>query len=182
MNQQSCIPIKLYLQILKFKFLYFSHVLKCYFSLTCFFKPFEVEAILGAGAMVSWPLLEQRFVDVSLATVHQPQLTSRWGPLLSVLQQILSRGKDPCGSVVKNPPANGGDFKHWVGKMPWRRKWQPTPIFLPGKSCGQRSLAGYRPWGCRRVRHNLATKQQQESVFTVIKINYKKYEVLQKLL
>ena len=65
-------------------------------------------------------------------------------------------------------------FKPWVGKMPWRRKWQPTPILFPGKSHGQRSLTGYRPWGCRRVRHNLATKQQQESVSTMIKISYQK--------
>ena len=35
----------------------------------------------------------------------------------------------------------------WVRKIPWRRKWQPTPVFLPGKSYGQRSLAGYSPWG-----------------------------------
>ena len=35
----------------------------------------------------------------------------------------------------------------WVGKIPWRRKWQPTPVFLPGESHGQRSLAGYSPWG-----------------------------------
>ena len=34
----------------------------------------------------------------------------------------------------------------WVGKIPWRRKWQPTPGFLPGKSHGQRSLVGYSPW------------------------------------
>ena len=33
-----------------------------------------------------------------------------------------------------------------VGKIPWRRKWQPTPVFLPGESHGQRSLAGYSPW------------------------------------
>ena len=38
-------------------------------------------------------------------------------------------------------------FDPWVGKIPWRRKWQPTPVFLPGKSHGQRSLVGYRPWG-----------------------------------
>ena len=36
-------------------------------------------------------------------------------------------------------------FNPWVGKIPWRRKWQPTPVFLPGKSHGQRSLAGYSP-------------------------------------
>ena len=39
----------------------------------------------------------------------------------------------------------------WVGKIPWRRKWQPTPIFLPGKSHGQRSLAGYSPWGSKEL-------------------------------
>ena len=38
-------------------------------------------------------------------------------------------------------------FDPWVGKIPWRRKWQPTPVFLPGKSHGQRNMAGYRPWG-----------------------------------
>ena len=37
-------------------------------------------------------------------------------------------------------------FDLWVGKMPWSRKWQPTPVFLPGKSHGQKSLAGYHPW------------------------------------
>ena len=38
-------------------------------------------------------------------------------------------------------------FDPWVGKIPWRRKWQPPPVFLSGKSHGQRSLAGYSPWG-----------------------------------
>ena len=38
-------------------------------------------------------------------------------------------------------------FDPWVGKIPWRRKWQPTPVLLPGKSHGQRSLVGFRPWG-----------------------------------
>ena len=35
----------------------------------------------------------------------------------------------------------------WVGKIPWSREWLPTPVFLPGKSHGQRSLVGYSPWG-----------------------------------
>src|SRR5574337_516527 len=38
-------------------------------------------------------------------------------------------------------------FDAWVRKIPWRRKWQPTPVFLPEKSHGQRKLAGYSPWG-----------------------------------
>ena len=37
-------------------------------------------------------------------------------------------------------------FDLWVWKIPWRRKWQPTPVFLPGKAHGQRSLVGYSPW------------------------------------
>ena len=42
-------------------------------------------------------------------------------------------------------------FDPWVGKIPWRSKWQPTPLFLPGKSHGQRSLAGYTPWGHKEL-------------------------------
>ena len=40
-------------------------------------------------------------------------------------------------------------FNPWVGKIPWRRKWQLTPVFLPGESHGWRSLVGYSPWGCK---------------------------------
>ena len=39
----------------------------------------------------------------------------------------------------------------WVGKIPWRRKWQPMPMFLPRESHGQRSLAGYSPWGRKEL-------------------------------
>ena len=57
--------------------------------------------------------------------------------------------------MVKSPPAKQGPrFNPWVEKMPWRRKWQPTPVFLPGEFQGQRSLAGSSPWGHKRVRHN----------------------------
>ena len=53
-------------------------------------------------------------------------------------------------------------FDPWVGKIPWRRKWQPTPVFLPGKSHGQRSLVGYSPWGHKRVRLDLVTKNNNK--------------------
>ena len=49
-------------------------------------------------------------------------------------------------------------FDPWVGKIPWRRKWQPTPVLLPVKSHGRRSLVSYSPWGCKRAGHDLATK------------------------
>ena len=53
--------------------------------------------------------------------------------------------------VVTDPPADAGDIRDtrdtgpWVSELPWRRKWQPTPVFLPGESRGQRSLADYSP-------------------------------------
>ena len=48
-------------------------------------------------------------------------------------------------AVVKNPPASAGDADS--GLIPRGRKWQPTPVFLPGEFHGQRSLGGYSPWG-----------------------------------
>ena len=55
--------------------------------------------------------------------------------------------------AVKNLPAMQKrlGFHPWVGKIPWRRKWQPTPVFLPGESQGQRSLVSYSPWGGKEL-------------------------------
>ena len=58
----------------------------------------------------------------------------------------------PGGSVIKNLPANAGDLGSiLVREDPLKRQWQPTPVFLPGKSRGQRSLVGYSPWGLSRT-------------------------------
>ena len=55
-----------------------------------------------------------------------------------------------CFPVVKNLPANAGDARDTgSGRFPWRRKWQPNPVFLPGKFHGQRNLVGCCPWGCK---------------------------------
>ena len=58
--------------------------------------------------------------------------------------------------AVKNPPVNAGDrretgFHPWVGRSLWRRKGQPTPVFLPGEFHRQKSLAGYSPWGRKEL-------------------------------
>ena len=57
----------------------------------------------------------------------------------------------PGDSDSKESACNAGDpgLTPWVRKIPWQRKWQPTPAFLPGKSYRQWSLAGYSPWGCK---------------------------------
>ena len=53
-------------------------------------------------------------------------------------------------------------FDPRVGKIPWRRKWQPTPVFLPGQSQGQRNLVGCSPWDCKElVGHDWATKPSE---------------------
>ena len=52
-------------------------------------------------------------------------------------------------------------FDPWMGKILWQGKWQPIPIFLPGKSHRQRSLAGYNPWG-RRLRHDRGTNNNMK--------------------
>ena len=85
----------------------------------------------------------------------------------SILRDFLG------GSVEKNLLTMQGWEDPWVGKILWRRKWQPTPVFLPGKSHGQRILAGYSPWGHKRVRYNFTAKSQPYSWFTVYKCTAK---------
>ena len=66
--------------------------------------------------------------------------------LLELLRTIYSSSQVTL--LVKNQPANAGDIRDvdlWFRKIPWRRKWQPTPVFLPGEFQGQRDLVGYRP-------------------------------------
>ena len=63
---------------------------------------------------------------------------------------ILKQGL-PGGSDGKESPCQGSrpGFDSWVGKIPWRRERQSTPVFLPGEFHGQRSLVGYSPWGLK---------------------------------
>ena len=61
--------------------------------------------------------------------------------------------------MIKNLPAVQGTWVNpWIGKIPWRREWQPTSVFLPEKSLGQRSLAGYSPQRSQGVGHNWGAK------------------------
>ena len=74
---------------------------------------------------------------------------------------VCAPGQPTCGSGKESAcqgkghqevtRCRGHGFHLWVGKIPWRRKWQHTPIFLPGKFHGQRSLVGYSPWGRKQL-------------------------------
>ena len=64
------------------------------------------------------------------------------------------KGASQVVPVVNNPPANARDIRDpssipGSGRFPWRRKWQPTSVFLHREAHGQRSLVGYSPWGCK---------------------------------
>ena len=79
---------------------------------------------------------------------------------------LLSALGSPAGSV-KIPPANARDpgsipgSDPWVGKIPWRREWLPTPVFLPGKSHGQSSLTVQ--WSLKRVPRNWAHRHSMQA-------------------
>ena len=67
-------------------------------------------------------------------------------------------------------------FDPWVGKISWRREWQPTPVFLPGKFHGQRSLVGYSPWGHKQldiIEH--AHKEHTSQWISNSKLNRRKF-------
>ena len=77
-------------------------------------------------------------------------------PSLPWLHTVFGDHSPPDGAsqmvLVYHPICQCGrhkrwEFDPWIWKIPWKRAWQPTPIFLPGESHGQRSLAGYSPWG-----------------------------------
>ena len=69
---------------------------------------------------------------------------------INYISFIVKEGTSQVILLVKNLPTNAGDVRDTglipvSGRFPWRRKWQPTPVFLPGESHGQRSLVDYGP-------------------------------------
>ena len=90
-------------------------------------------------------ILEIVYVENILATISR---LFEWPDHL--VKVFIIHGVSQVVLMVKNPLANAGDryrFDSLVRKIPWRRVWQPTPLFLPGESHGQRSLEGYSLWG-----------------------------------
>ena len=114
------------------------------------------ESLAGHVRIVHWLLEDRIGIDSCDSSCYDyyffsPLLLTAyetWALLESVnaLYLVVAQAG---GSVVKKPSAKyrrcGVDL--WVGNIPWRRKWQPTPVSLPEKSHGQRSLVSYSPWG-----------------------------------
>ena len=84
----------------------------------------------------------------SLLSIHSPlHTTSKSFPLICFRAHIPICDCYSLSGKESTCKCKRCRFNPWVGKIPWRRKWQPTPVSLPGESHGQRSLGDYIPWG-----------------------------------
>ena len=114
-------------------------------------RVFSNESVL----CISWPKCWSFSFSISPSNEYSRLISFRidWcnllaiqGILKSLLQHHNSKAAILWCSVVLRY-----QFDPWAAKIPWRRAWQPTLVFLPGESHGQRSLAGYSPWGCKEL-------------------------------
>ena len=102
--------------------------------------------------MVSKPLLRILF--------QESLCVREGGSIIELLEKSKGEWSLPRGLSGQECTCNAGKADSIPGSgRSWRRKWKPTAVFLPGKSHGQRSLAGYSPWGHKKVGHNLAIKR-----------------------
>ena len=73
--------------------------------------------------------------------------------------------------MVKNLQCRKSGFSPWVEKIPWRRKWQPDPVFLPGKFHGQKGLVGNSLWGCKELDKSEHTQSQSSQLINNVVID-----------
>ena len=92
-----------------------------------------------------------RQVTWGLRSEYDGDLKGKKGP---ITYWGLLCGASQVAQWIKNPPAlQETPLDSWVGKIPWRKKWHPTPVFLPRDYHRERSLVGYSPWGRKRFGH-----------------------------
>ena len=111
-----------------------------FLELSCFFDdPTDVEHLIsGSSAFLKSSL------NIWKCTVHVLLM-----PCLENFEHYFASMWDECKRICLSVQETW--FNSWVRKIPWRRKWQPTPVLLPRKSHGQRSLVGYSPWGSKEL-------------------------------
>ena len=108
---------------------------------------------------------ESRAKKMALVLCSSLQLKKKSVPVVSAISVHINKAflsantGFPRGSRVKNLPAL--QELPWVGKIPWSRKWQPTPVFLPGESHGQRSVASYIVHGVTKSQTQLKRLSMQ---------------------
>ena len=100
------------------------------------------------------------FMSVRIYFMYLGTLTLGAYILMSVISSYINPWASQVAPVVKNSPANASrckrcEFEPLFGKIPCKSSWQPTPVFLPEESHGQRSLTGYSPQGCKELNMTL---------------------------
>ena len=124
-----------------------------FLELSCFFyDPMDVgNLISGSSAFLKsrlniWKFSVHVLLKSRLENFEQ-YFASMWDECICAV--VWTFVGFPGGSEVKSVCLQCGrpGFDPWVGKIPWRKKWQPTPVVLPGESQGQRSLLGCHLWG-----------------------------------
>ena len=111
-------------------------------------------------ALVSWIL---HFFPSNSLLIITYSLLSLQNPLESMLLYLLYMSFPELFFSIFSPLSLLSQIVLFL----WRREWQPTPVFLPGESQGQRSLAGYSLWGCR-FGHDWVTKPHHKSLFIYV--------------
>ena len=100
---------------------------------------------------------------------------SNWSMLKSLLSPcVIGFGRQWLRGYSICPQGGSPGFTPWVRKIPWRRKWQPTPVFLPGESHGRRSMVGYSP----QCRKESGTTEQLHFHFHFLSLVNKKLEFI----
>ena len=113
--------------------------------------------IMASGPIISWEIDGETVETVPDFIFWGSKITAD-GDCSHEIKRHLPFGRKVMtnlDSIFKSrditlPQCTRHRFDPWVGKIPWRRKRQPSPLFLPGKFHGQRTLAGYNPWGSKK--------------------------------
>ena len=128
--------------------------MKSVFSLfclsTCIVVKYEIQDVINHWPPVSYKMHEETSPAFT-GSDESPQVLNISPPLLKKIFFYFELGASPVAQwqriCLQCRSRRWRGFDPWVRKIPWRRAWQPNPVFLPAESHGQRSLAGYSPWG-----------------------------------
>ncbi|KAB0379908.1 hypothetical protein FD755_007692, partial [Muntiacus reevesi] len=102
----------------------------------------ECHLLAALALVMRWPLSHPATSLPGALEVLAGYLWRLHLPAVPQLRVITPEREDKSEQILLG-------FDPWIEKIPWKRKWQPTPVFSPGKFHGQRSLVGYSPWGCK---------------------------------
>ena len=139
-----------------------NYIYKCHYHALHNVLLTDGDIFQSASVLISSETLKLNWLIIFLANYV-------WLSALTISNNMFRNlgGEESWGASELACQCKRFGFNPWVEKIAWRMKWQSSPVFLPVKSHGQRNLAGYSSWGLKRVRHDLATKQQHVQRFYI---------------